>query len=408
MKRLALIALVTGSLVACGGDDEGGTDVDAPNVDAATDAQDIDTPPAPSYFGSISLLEAAVLNPGTGGTFFGQGPQVSISLTSSADVPGPVMQEMPTAIGCKVWEYTPAQALAAATGADEGTVAFALTGTAAPTIPTCAFSAGVGYTCPQTATAGSGGVISPSGTAGVAVLTDADNTFVDSNSLGRYVRISGATNAANNGVFPITARPSPTSLAFANPAFVAETLPAAATHINIYGVGPIPNAASPDPGFLRDDNQVTVTFTAGGGNHFETFTSTTGSQTLGDDFDLDMAELNKLNGIPKDGTAFTITCDAAECPLGSAAGTVLNIVTTDAPTTGLSPFAMPPPMTKQVKIRCAVLGSGALTVPAAYSAFLQNAGATRIQASFIRGALLGGGPDNVSVVAGHAIVGFTN
>jgi hypothetical protein len=37
-----------------------------------------------------------------------------------------------------------------------------------------------------------------------------------------------------------------------------------------------------------------------------------------------------------------------------------------------------------------------------------GSGSTRIQASFIRGALLGGGPESVSVVAGHAIVGFTN
>ncbi|KAB2896348.1 MAG: hypothetical protein F9K40_14645 [Kofleriaceae bacterium] len=405
MKRLAWFALATATLAACG-DDEGGTDIDAQVVDAAIDAQDIDTPP-PTFSGSISLLEVAVLNPGTGGTFFGQGPQVSIALVSSEDVPGPIMEEMSSALGCKAWEYTPAQAAAAAIGADEGMIELTLAGTTPPSTPPCTFTAGVGYTCPHTnGTAGTGGIIAAGPNAGTATLTDADNSFGNGSSLGRYLRISGATNAANNGAFPIVARPTATTLVYANPAFVAETLPATATHVNIFGLGPIPGAA--DPGFINDDNTVSVTLTAGGGNHFDTFTSTTSSATFGDDFDLATAELEKLNAIPEDGTAFTITCDAADCPAGSAAGTVLNIVTTDAPTAGLSPFAMPLPTTKQVKIRCGVLGSGAITVPAAYSALIQSSGATRIQASFIRGALLIGGPENVSVVAGHAVVGFTN
>lgn len=405
MKRLALFALTTAALVACGDDGgDGGGDADAaPEVDAPPD---IDAA-APTFSGSISLLEVAVLNPGSGGTFFGQGPQVSIALASSADVPGPIMEEMPgSALGCKAWEYTAAQAAAAATGTDEGMVEFALTGTTPPMAPPCAFTAGVGYTCPHLSTAETGGVIAAGPNAGLATLTDTDNNFADSNSLGRYLRITGATNAANNGVFPIVSRPGATTLVYANAAFLPESLPTAATHVNVFGLGPIPNAA--DPGFLEDDNAVSVTLTAGGGNHFATFTSTTGQQTFGDDFTLATAELDKLNAIPKDGSAFTVTCAAQDCAAGSAAGTVLNIVTTDTATTGLSPFAMPLPTTRQVKIRCGVLGTSAITVPAAYSALIMGSGATRIQASFIRGALLGGGPESVSVVAGHAIVGFTN
>jgi hypothetical protein len=405
--RFAGFVLASATLVACGGDDGGNTPIDGQDVDADVDAQDIDAPPPPTYSGSISLVEAAVLNPGTTGALFGQGPQISILLTSSAVVPGPTMQQDPlSATGCKAWEYTAAQAAAATAGADEGVVAFTLTGTAPPTVPSCAYTAGVGYLCQDTATVQTGGVIANGPQAGTATLTDAGNTFNDGNSLGRYLRISGATNAANNGVFPIVARTGATTLVYANPARVAETLPAAATHVNIYGLGPIPGAA--DPGFINNDNGVTVTLTAGGGNHFATFTSMTGQQTFGDDFTLATAEAAKLNAIPKTGAAFTITCAAQGCPQGSATGTVLNIVTTDTPTTGLSPFAMPLPTTRQVRIRCGVLGASAITVPAAYSALIQSSGATRIQASFIRGALLGGGPPEISVVAGHAIVGFTN
>jgi hypothetical protein len=404
MKRLALFAFATASLVACG-DDGGGADIDAA-IDAPDIDAEIDAPP-PTFSGSISLLEVAVLNTGTAGTFLGQGPQIAVSLTSSADVPGPTMQEDPQSqTGCKAWEYTATQAAAAATGADEGVIKFMVGGTTPPMVPDCTFNAGVGYLCPHLGTAGTGGTIGVGAATGTATLADTDNTFSDSNSLGRYLRISGAAMAVNNGVFPIVGRTGANTLIYYNPARMAEVLPAAAQHINIYGLGPIPGA--PDPGFLQNDATMDVMLTAGGGNHFATFTSTTGVQTFGDDFTLATAELNKLNAIPKNGSAFTITCDAQGCPPGSATGTVLNIVTTDAPTTALSPYALPLPMTRQVKIRCAVLGASAITVPAAYSALIMGSGATRIQASFIRGALLGGGPEGVSVVAGHATVGFTN
>jgi hypothetical protein len=369
----------------------------------------IDAVPA-TFTGSISILEAAVLNPGAGNGTFGQGAQVSVSFIGSDAVPGPILQEMTTsALGCKAWEYTAAQAAAATVGLDEGLLDINLVGTNAPVVPDCAYVANVGYTCPQTATAQVGGTIAVGPSAGLFTLTDNDNTFNDGNSRGRYLRIAGAATAGNNGVFPIVNRTGATTLVFANPAGAAETLPAAATHINLYGVGPIPNAA--DPGFIENDNTVNVTLTAGGGNHFATFTSMTSTganMTLGDDFTLATAEANKLNAIPRNGAAFTITCTAAACPAASATGTVLNIITTDTPTAGLSPFAMPLPTTRRVQIRCGVLGASAITVPAEYSALIQGSGATRIQASFIRGALLTGGPPEVSVVAGHAIVGFTN
>jgi hypothetical protein len=75
---------------------------------------------------------------------------------------------------------------------------------------------------------------------------------------------------------------------------------------------------------------------------------------------------------------------------------------------GLSPFAMPPPTTRRVTVRCAALGVAAITVPAPYAALLTTSGATRIQTVLLRPALMMTGLPNVIAVSGHAIIGFSN
>ena len=135
MKRFACLAIPF-ALAACGDNnsvtapiDASTTDPDAASIDArlidATeiDAVSIDAPPAVTYGGTISLLEAALLNPGASGTFFGQGVQASITFTQSDQVPTPVLEEMPgSPLGCKAWVYTAAQAIASSVGVDEGPV----------------------------------------------------------------------------------------------------------------------------------------------------------------------------------------------------------------------------------------------------------------------------------------------
>jgi hypothetical protein len=185
---------------------------------------------------------------------------------------------------------------------------------------------------------------------------------------------------------------------------VAETLPAAAQHVNIAAAGPIPSA--PDPGFLADDSTITVAHTMGGGNHVANFSLASAPGTVGDDFTLDASSLTNLVNPPRTGAAITYTC-ATNCAGANASGSLVNIETTDAPLAGLSPFALPPPVTKKVQIRCSALGSGTITIPAAYSAKLMASGATRIQSTFMRGALLSSANPPVTGVAGHAIVGFT-
>lgn len=405
MKRLAGLALALPFAVAACGDNLK-VEVDAAPIDAAIDAE-IDAPPPPTFSGTVSLQEVKLLNPGNSGTFFGQGPQAAITFTSSADVPGPIMEEMPgSPLGCKAWNFTPAQYPAAVLGVDEGPIQFTVTGGTAPAtppaFPPCVYQAGAGYICPQPGTAQVGGAITAA-VGGVASLTDTDVTYTDANSVGRYISISGAAQAVNNGVFPIVARPGANTVAYANPAAVLETLPAAATHVNLAGVGPTPSMA--DPGFLANDATLTVDHAASA--HVAAFTASTAPGTVGDDTGISMNELRKLNSVPLDGTAFTVSCDG-NC--GTASGSILILRTTDAATAGLSPFALPPPTTKRVEVRCAAIGQTSVTIPAGFMALIQNSGATRIQATFIRPTLMGGGgtPATVNVISGHAYVGYTN
>lgn len=416
MKRFVLLVCALGAAAACGdnlpGDDDHDHDavqIDAPSIDAQPTDVGIDARVA-THTGTVTVMEAKLLNPGTSGTFFGQGPQVGIAFVDRTLLVPPLMEEAPGApTGCKLWEFTPAQ-LAAQIGSDEGPVAITLTGGASQAaFPPCTFTATVGYTCPDTSTASTGGVIALGAgpLAGAAILTDTDNTFTVANSAGRYVRIAGATNAANNGVFPIVHVGTPLAanqIAYGNPAAVVETLPAAALHVNIAGVGPIPGA--PNPGFILDDNAISVVHTMGGGNHVESFTVS--NPSVADDFALTTAATQALNAIPTTGTAaaLTIACDAGSCGSGSAMGMLVNIISTDtAP--GASPFDFPAPTTKRKQVRCAAIGGvTSITIPAAYMAAFIDSDIERIQTTVIRSAILALDPP-ATVLGGHAIVGFT-
>jgi hypothetical protein len=350
------------------------------------------------------LLEVSVLNPGTTGTSFGQGVEARFVFQDTASFP-PVMEETPgSPLGCKAWSIPAAQAPLARTGIDEGTIQ--VTGVT-PAFPACTFLPNAGYLCPHTGTASTGGTIATGPAAGTATLTDLDVTFNAANTTNRYVNVQGATNAANNGTFPIVGLAGANTIVYGNPAMVAETLPATATHVNLAGVAATPMVA--DPGFLSDADLVSFALTPGGGNHFAAFTvDAPATGGVGDDFSLSTAESNKLNAVPTDGSSFTVSCDSTGCPAGSAIGSILDLIATDGPTAGLSPFAMPPPTTTLVRVRCTQLGQAAVTIPAAFSALIQGANATRIQATFIRPNLMTGGPANVTAVSGHAIRGYSN
>lgn len=391
----------TGGGFVDGGDDAGTIDGGADaGFDAGIDA-------GPTISAELYFLETKVLNPGTSATFYGQGLEATFAFRSSHEVPPPVLEEQPgSRLGCKAWVLTPAQELAWRAGIDEGAIQVTATaGTSPPVLPACTFAASSnGYWCPDLSTQSTGGVIAAGPMPGLFTLTDADVTFNAANSIGRHVRITGATNAANNGLHPIFAVAGANTIVPANPAFVAETLPIVALHVNVAGAGVIPTI--PDPGYLNDDVVLSIALASGGLGDIASFTATTGAGTVGDMPTLSTASLNVLNAVPTDGAQFSVFCDSIGCPIGSAALTMLEIATTDAPVGGLSPFAMPAPTMTAVRVRCSLLAQSNLTVPAAYSAFLQSSGATRLQATFMRLALHGGAPASVVVGSGQAIRGY--
>jgi len=161
-----------------------------------------------------------------------------------------------------------------------------------------------------------------------------------------------------------------------------------------------------DPGTMPDLQPVAVRLTAGGANQVSSFTAT--GADVGDDFSLPPADLARLENIPRDGSAFTLGCDPATCPPTAAPVNELEIVTTDAPTADLSPFAMPLPTSRSVVIRCAEIGAPILSVSATVAAHLLSSNATRIQATYRRGRLASPTPAGVMAIAGHAIRGISN
>lgn len=411
MQRFIGLAAIL--LAACGGKldltNDGAVDApaDAP-TDVAVDAP-IDGPPGPPFSGTFAVVEANLMTPGST-TSYGQGLQVSIAFTEGAMLPGPLMEEHPgVPDGCKVWEYTAAQAAHAALGADEGSVTITPSGgtspPTAPAVPPCRFAAGTGYRCTDFPTGSTAGVIA-AGANGTATLNDTDVAYSAGNSLGRYIEITGALNPANNGVFPIVGVTPPSTITYVNPARVAELLTGAANHINVAGAGPIPGVV--DPGFLADDAVLMVSHVAGGGNHVPAFTlATDGPGHVGDDFTLDAASLAVLTHVPRTGEELIFTC-ASNCGVDNAAASVVDIITTDAPVAGLAPTAMPLPVSKRIALRCTTVGAGPVTVPPAYSAKLMAAGVTRIQATFTRGTILTWPEPPVTGITGHAIVAVTS
>ena len=350
--------------------------------------------PNPSYLGTISIEEVSIPS-------YGQGLDVDVRFVGTNGAPTPVFDELPDSDeGCTVWELTPAQA--ADVGLDEGTIT--VTG-GTPAIAPCIYAGSPGYLCIRHN--GIGGVVAAGPAPGTATFTASlilpSGSFT-ANELGHYLRISGAVAAGNNGSFPILAVANANTLVFGNPAFVAESFGTSTGWFTLSGSGPIPQA--PDPGFLADGDSLMVTLTPGGDNQFAAFAPVVNA---GDDFTLDAASTPTLSGIPLDGTAFSLGCDAAGNQCGVASRTRLVITTTDAPLAGLGPFALPPPVTKSTVIRCESTTGTTVTVPAAASAFLMASGATRVEARYARINRADGSAAGAShvVEVGHAIAGYT-
>jgi hypothetical protein len=330
----------------------------------------------------------------------GMGYEVQVDFRRTPALPVYTDDLSNPAVGCRVWEYTAAEWTALATVPDEGAVNFTVSG-GSLSIPGCNQLTTAGrYGC----FGGFGTPDSVSCSAGSCTITQASGSFT-SKHLGRWLSLSAAPSAANDGLFPILSVPGATTLVYANAAGVSEALGSPALYGIEAGRGPIPGVT--EPGFLLDTDKLTVALVPGGLSEWTAFTAP--SIDAGDHFALDPSS-KALDQIAVDGAAFRVGCDATGGNCGAAALNELTLVTSDGATAGLPSAVLPPPAAKAVVIRCGAPGSATgVDVSAAASAHLASSGAKRIRGSYLRAGTADPASSHpVHIRVGHAVVGYSD
>ncbi len=313
LKSLSALPFLLLAVASCGDDNNPNRPDARPIIDADDfDAEPIDAEPAvTTHSATISVLDVRVrTTTGAVDAVLGSGGQVVASMMPVAgdvpgvvDAPGQIYDDRSptTGAGCSafVWDLSVPQI----PPSGEGHGALTITGGTA-TIPTCNF-VGDEYLC-----LGAGGALANTDdlnfNAGTVAMTVAGAAFTAAD-VGRYVKISGATNFRNNGTFPIVMAPSGTTLVYANQQGSDQAAGTGVTYQIVAGVGPVPGAPSPE--FLADADSVTVALDAPAGDEFEDYTST--ATSAGDNFSLTPTSNTTIVNIPADGSSFTIGCDPA-------------------------------------------------------------------------------------------------
>lgn len=396
LTQLSVFCALLGVVGACGDDDGGNGDNTV--VDASPDTIDAATG-GPSQTGRIVMAATTF----AGFEARGEGLLLQVDVKAVDErVPFAYEEAAGSPFGCKVTEFTPEQF--AAPPVNFGTLDFTIE--SGPPFPTCNYVDGVGYMC--VGAAGAGGdlsvVDSDNGMGGgIYELTDADTTF-GADQIGRMVKISGATDPRfNAGLYPIVNNmdAGDNTIRFIGPAGITNEETGTATFQVLAGFGP---ALQPDP--VPDDARVMAHLTAGGDG---TFTDFDLDVEVGDSFTPDDDTAAIISDLPLDGSAFAFSCSGTGGTCNQAMANGLLVTTTDGDVTGLPPFVLPAPTTKAVVMVCLQPGGGMVSVPADASAFLMNAGATRIRAVFVRANVLSSvqADASVDVGAGHALAGFT-
>lgn len=376
---------------------DGGADADLDGGDAAP------VRPASTHSGTISVQDRVLL----GAPALGHG--ISVLVDFAAQPRQPDVDDTPGQItGCKAWSYDVDTDPPPQPAGDVGTLRFS--GLAASLGSGCVFRPASGYVCPTAA--GQSALQVQAEEAGSALVSLAGAAF-GAEDRGRTLRLGGTGSWV--GAFPLVEVLAPTRarIARALPTAVAESVPFEI----LAGAGPVPGTpADEQPGDpLRNADSLRVVLDPAAGSPFAFPEAVV--PDVGDAFVPDDATRAMLESIPTSGESFRIGCNGTGGTCGTAPFSILQLQSTDGDVAGLSPFALPPPVKKQISLTCVIPGAlGEVVVPAAASALLAAAHLerpiTRIRTAFMRnGAAIvqnpSGAANTVRVVVGHQVIGFT-
>ncbi|MBI4512170.1 MAG: hypothetical protein HY698_21230 [Deltaproteobacteria bacterium] len=424
-------------MAACGGSTDkpdarppqpdGGVDAAPKVVDAAAfdAAPPVDAAPPDPLSATISVTEMKVLNPQAGGA---KGVTVSISFTdSSKSDKKPAYDDYSDATlkGCTVYEYDVTKNEKPLDTLNEGDVTITAKDSD-PVIPPCKYTP-AGYWCTgRVGTVASITAIPANPdppTPAMALVTAKDHAFAAAD-VGRYLVIAGASNAANNGAYPIVAyNDTAKGVVIANSKAVAEVVtgPDGDTGITptwtlLVGAGP--NPATPEAYLLEDDDVVVVSLAPGGNKDWDAFGPE--EVKVADSFELSKTGTDdsqaKIQAVPMDGKEFSLTCGNAASgdypaqPCGQdALGSVILMETNDGDVPQGAPATYwPQAKNKVVTVKCVQALAPQVKVSDKVMEIIKNSGATRIRTTFLR--LHSKEPTSnhkIRLVSGHGTIGFT-
>jgi hypothetical protein len=383
-------------LVGCGDDGNGGGTPDArPSVDAAVSGADAgpDARPdaAPQGFaGTVQVFDMSIF----GAPEVGHGGLIDVSFDKTG-VPSEMSAGnfgIPPCNATLTDTDNPAQANP---DVNEGTVKVEIkdsTGAIARPIPDCVFTGGT-YRC--VSGMGTAGATASAGQAGLYTFMGTGQTAA---TAGQYLVLTGGTGAG--AAMPIVMVNGMTLIVAATTAPPTTT----GSWITAAGLGPVPGA--PPPEFIADSDTVKVTIDGDATTHFGDIA--TGDIPAGDAFELDAATTAMYaGGIDLASTTpLMFGClkgGGGACP--TAAGTIINIQTTDA-TSFASHTDMGTPDRYTGNLTCASFGTEPVSIPTNLLAVLRAGNPTKMRVAVLRAAFspITGNGNSVNVVAGHAIL----
>jgi hypothetical protein len=410
-SRALIVAGACGLLIGAGacGDDQNINADAMVNPDGDTpDGEQPDAPPNPNELrsGTIAILDTAVTNPGA--TYSGATVSITYTDLTAGDVPPAYGQADPAPGQCSVKIYNvgtdePPPSV------DEGDVT--ITGGLSP-IGTCSYDeAAKDYRCPAgSGTVPEGSIAGPGGNGTMTVTFLSGTPFAEVDAAGMYVTLVGFTNPAYNGTFPVVNVPADNILVVANPAAAGQTpesVPADATPGYALWAGAGPTPINRD--FLGDDS-TTLTVGKVEGQVVTSFTGDIIPSGEG----LQLADTSALvHELPGTAQDVRFTCDeAANGVCGPGGGLIYGFVvsgeTTDADLTGTLPVQMPAATTRYATFLCiGTPGQNEIVIPQGAMDVILSTGPTRIRTQLMRITADQGKPQT-SIIAGHALVGFTD